>query len=324
MKTLSPGRWRGLKTTSTENRVFTILAFDQRGSYRRMMPATITTYAEAVALKQEIVVKLAPYTSAVLLDSTYGLGPAMHMSGRAGLLVALEKTGYSGDATYRSLVFEDTWTVEKIKRMGASAVKMMVYYHPDTGELADGLDEVVRQTVVECHKYDLPMFLEPMSYSIDAAVDKSSEAFAATRAHVVKETARRLSATGADILKLEFPLDVAFNSDEAEWQRECEAVSAVCESPWVLLSAGVDAPIFEKQVKIACEAGASGFLAGRAVWKEAVNMTAEERAPFLANVAPERLHRLTEITSQYAKPWTDFYAAPASDEGWYDTYPGIE
>ncbi len=201
---------------------------------------------------------------------------------------------------------------------------MMVYYHPDTGELADELDEIVRQTVVECHKYDLPMFLEPMSYSLDASIDKSSAAYAATRAYVVRETARRLSATGADVLKLEFPLDVAFNTDEDEWRKECEAVSEVCESPWVLLSAGVAADTFEKQVKIACEAGASGFLAGRAIWKEAVSMTAEERAPFLANVAPERLHRLTEISVIYARAWTEFYAAPAPVEDWVSGYPGIE
>lgn len=319
MNTLSPGRWRSLKATSTENNVFAILAFDQRGTYRRMLPENVS-YDEAVALKQEIVVALAPYTSAVLLDPVYGLGPAMQMTGHAGILMSLEKSGYSGDSTYRSLAFQDGWTVEKIKRMGASAVKLMVYYHPDTGTLADEQDEIVRQTVAECHKYDLPLFVEPMSYSIDNAVDKSSEAFAQTRAHVVFETARRLSATGADVLKLEFPLDVAFNKDEDAWRRECEAVSAVCAVPWVLLSAGVDSDVFEKQVQIACESGASGFLAGRAIWKEAIRMTAEERVPFLANVAPERLRRLTKISVKYAKPWTDFFAPPAAQEGWYSSY----
>ncbi len=324
MKTLSPGRWRSLKATSTEDSIFAILAFDQRGTYRRMLPDTITTHKEAAALKQEIVVALAPYTTGVLLDAEYGFAAAMHMSGHVGLLMSLEKTGYSGDSTYRKLAFQEGWTVEKIKRMGASAVKMMVYYHPDTGELADELDEIVRQTVAECHKYDLPLFLEPMSYSIDAAIDKSSATFAETRARVVQETARRLSATGADVLKLEFPLDVAFNDDEDEWRRACEKVSEVCESPWVLLSAGVAADVFEKQLKVACEAGASGLLAGRAIWKEAVTMSAEERASFLATVAPERLRRLTDIAAKYARPWTDFYAPPAADENWFSAYPGIE
>ena len=35
---LTPGRWRGLKATSTSEHVFTIMAFDQRGSYAKMLP----------------------------------------------------------------------------------------------------------------------------------------------------------------------------------------------------------------------------------------------------------------------------------------------
>ncbi|WP_119070103.1 tagatose 1,6-diphosphate aldolase [Aggregatilinea lenta] len=319
MESLSPGRWRGLKATSVEGNVFTILAFDQRGTYRRMMPDNVS-YGDAVALKKQIVTALAPYTSAVLLDSMYGLDSAMSMSGQAGLIMSLEKSGYSGDATYRGLEFQDGWTVEKIKRMGASAVKMMVYYHPDTDELAEQLEDIVRKVSQECHQYDLPLFLEPMSYSLDAAVAKESEAFAKTRPYVVRETARRLSALGPDVIKLEFPVDVTFNSDEAEWRRECEAVSEACAAPWVLLSAGVSFDTFEQQVLVACEGGASGFLAGRAVWKEAIKMSPEERVPFLAEVAPERLRRLTDITVKHAKPWTEFYAAPMPDEDWYQSY----
>jgi tagatose 1,6-diphosphate aldolase len=322
VESLSPGRWRGLKATSVEGNVFTILAFDQRGVYRRMLPEGVP-YNDAVALKAQIVTALAPHTSAVLLDATYGLTPAMSMTGKAGLIMSLEKSGYSGDSTYRGLEFQDGWSVEKIKRMGASAVKMMVYYHPDTDELAEQLEEIVRKVTIECHAYDLPLFLEPMSYSLDAAVAKESAEYAKTRPYVVRETARRLSALGPDVIKLEFPIDVAFNSDEAEWRRECEAVSEACVAPWVLLSAGVSFETFEKQVEVACQSGASGFLAGRAVWQEAIKMSPEERVPFLATVAPERLHRLTEITMKNAKPWTDFYSAPLPEDGWYQSYEAM-
>lgn len=322
VETLSPGRWRNLKATSTETSVFTILAFDQRGTYRRMLPEGVG-YEAAVALKQEIVTALAPYTSAVLLDAVYGLGPAMTMSGHVGLLMSLESSGYSGDSTYRKLDFTEGWTVEKIKRMGASAVKMMVYYHPDTGELAEQLEATVREVATTSHQYDLPLFLEPMSYSLDAAVKKESAEYAATRAAVVRETARRLGAQGADVLKLEFPLDVAFNTNQDEWRRECEAISEVCPIPWVLLSAGVDSETFEQQTLVACQSGASGFLAGRAIWKEAISMTPEQRGPFLAQVAPERLRRLTAISEAHARPWTEFYAAPAPVQDWFSAYPSI-
>ena len=101
----------------------------------------------------------------------------------------------------------------------------MVYYHPESGALADELEALIRRVVADCHAWDLPVFLEPMSYSLDPAVAKDSEEFAAGRAEVVIETARRLSVTGADVLKMEFPLDIQFNQDRDDWRAAWRASS---------------------------------------------------------------------------------------------------
>lgn len=319
-QSISPGRWRGLKTTSLKNNdVFGILAFDQRGSYRRMLPEN-TPYQEAVTIKEEIVGSLTQHATAVLLDPIYGLGPAMKMTGKSGLLMALEKSGYTGDATYRRPEFLDSWTPEKIRRMGASAVKILVYYHPDAGTLADELDELIRIKTAECHAVDLPVFLEPMSYSIDTEVGKEGSQFAEMRPQVIIETARRLSQTGVDVLKMEFPVDYNYSSDEASWRRQCVALSEASQVPWVLLSAGVDFETFEQQTQIACESGASGFLAGRAIWKEAVNMPSQQRAAFLAGEATDRIKRLLDIAQTQSRPWSDFYSSPESSENWFVAY----
>ncbi|MBN1286564.1 MAG: tagatose 1,6-diphosphate aldolase [Anaerolineae bacterium] len=320
-QTLSPGRWRGLKMTSNAQDIFTVLAFDQRGSYCRMLPED-ATYEDAVQIKRQVARALAPHASAVLLDPIYGLLPAMDLVGSSGLLMAYEKSGYSGDSTYRKVAFIDDWTVGKIKRMGASAVKLLVYYHPGAGALADEIDGVVRQVADECHAHDLPLFVEPMSYSLDADISKKSADFAKTLPEVVCETARRLSRTGADVMKLEFPVDPAFESDEKAWLDACRAVGAASAAPWVLLSAGVDFEMFEPQVRAACAAGASGFLAGRAIWKEVVPMPPNERDRFLAEVAIPRIDTLSGIAASAARPWTDFYAPPAGGEGWYRAYGG--
>lgn len=318
-QTLTPGRWHGLRTSSTDTHVFTILAFDQRGSYTEMLPAD-SDYDTAVRIKQEVVTALSPHTSAVLLDPSYGLPAAMRMNRSSGLLMALEKTGYSGKSTYRLTDFDPNWTVEKIKKIGASAVKLLVYYHPDAGELAAEIEKLVRDTASACHAHDLPLFLEPLSYSLDAEVSKNSSAFAAQRPAVVRETARRLSALGPDILKMEFPVDAAFDTDETSWQAACNAVSQASTVPWVLLSAGVDFNVFERQTLIACQNGASGFLAGRAIWKECVKMSSEERQLFLSVRAVERLTRLNDVTLKYARPWTDFYQPAPAPEDWYIHY----
>lgn len=320
---ITPGRYRHLKSTSTHRSVFTILAFDQRGSYRKMLPDG-TSYERAVEIKRDIVVALSYNSSAVLLDNQYGLQPALEMSGASGLLLSLEESGYTGDSTYRRVTFDPNWTVAKIKRMGGSAIKLLVYYHPETGALADEIDGVVRSVADECHKYDMPLFLEPLSYSLDASIAKESPEFAATRPAVVIETARRLSQTGADILKMEFPYDAAYHTNQAEWHTACEAISAASTVPWVLLSAGVDFDTFTDQVRVACQSGASGWLAGRAIWKEAAKMTDEQRKQFLATTANDRLRTLVALAEQYAKPWTEFYTPGASfTNDWFNSYDAI-
>lgn len=317
---ITPGRYRGLKMTSLDDSdTFGIVAFDQRGSYRRMMPDN-TPYNQLVQVKVEIVGELSKYASAVLTDPIYGLSAAMQMNGKSGLLMALEKSGYSGDSTYRKVEFIDSWTPEKVRKMGASAAKILVYYNAQAEALADELDDTVRQVVSDCHAWDLPVFLEPLSYSVDENITKNSAEFATQRADIVVETARRLSQTGADVLKMEFPLDLQFNQDHAEWRKQCERISAVSSVPWVLLSAGVDFEEFEPQVVIACESGASGFLAGRAIWKEGAAMPTDERQAFLESTATDRLRKLIDITQEKGRAWTDFYTVQTSTENWYENY----
>ncbi len=316
---ITPGRWRSLVTTSNASQMFTILAFDQRGTYVKMLPAGFS-YQDAVTIKQEVVAALSPYTSAVLLDPTYGLPAAFTMDRGSGLLMALEKSGYTGTSTYRQVDFDPDWTIEKIKKVGASAVKLLVYYHPYAGELADEIEALVRQITDTCHAHDIALFVEPVSYSLDTSVSKSSVEFASQRPEIVRETARRFSRLGADVLKLEFPVDADFDSDSASWQSACEAVNAVCEVPWALLSAGVDFAVFERQVETACRSGASGFLCGRAIWKECVAMSTDQRQQFLSTIGTDRVRRLNDLANRLGRPWTDHYQPIQITEDWYTTY----
>lgn len=318
-QTISPGRWRGLKTTSTPRHVFSVLAFDQRDNYRKMLPDP-TDFAAASRIKAEVVSILSHHVSAVLLDPIYGLEAVLGMAGSSGLLMTLEKTGYSGDSTARRVEFIEGWDVAKIKQMGASAVKILIYYHPDAGDVAAEIENVIYEVAQEAHHYDLPLFVEPLSYSLDPAIPKESAAFAEQRPAIVRETAHRLGSLGTDVLKLEFPIDVTFDNNEGHWQAACQAISEASPVPWVLLSGGVSFETFAHQVETACRSGASGFLGGRAVWKEAVTMNTTEREHFLRYTGVARLEQLTEIVNQYARAWTDFYAPIAPLEEWFRAY----
>ena len=201
--------------------------------------------------------------------------------------------------------------------MGASMIKLLVYYHPDA-PTATEIEEFTQQVSDDCKKYDLGVMLEPLSYPLDPNEKKLASD---EKRHVVVETARKLTPLGVDVLKAEFPLDTA-NTDEATWAKACAEVSSATEIPWILLSAAVDYETYSRQVTVACNSGASGIAVGRAVWKEAVSMTADARVEFLQTTAKQRLSRLTSLCTALAKPWQDFFPnlEHSVPEGWYAQY----
>jgi tagatose 1,6-diphosphate aldolase len=91
-----------------------------------------------------------------------------------------------------------------------------------------------------------------------------------------------------------------------------------------VLSAGVDFEVFTRQVEVACRAGASGYIAGRSLWKEGIPLPSAERVDFMNTVAAGRLDRLAEIAGRFARPWRDFFPglADSVQEGWFLSYQG--
>jgi tagatose 1,6-diphosphate aldolase len=73
--------------------------------------------------------------------------------------------------------------------------------------------------------------------------------------------------------------------------------------PWALLSGGAPWTVFLRQAEIACASGASGVIAGRAFWKEAVTADRGARNGFLAGEATERFCRLRAICDASARPF---------------------
>jgi tagatose 1,6-diphosphate aldolase len=101
------------------------------------------------------------------------------------------------------------------------------------------------------------------------------------------------------------------------WAAAAQALNAACEVPWTLLSAGVPFDVFARQAEHACRAGASGVIAGRAVWAEAVALAGDERTHFLQTTGIERMQRLTNICRTYGAAWTLKSALPVLGNGWY-------
>jgi tagatose 1,6-diphosphate aldolase len=323
--TIPVGRIRGLRACASDRGTFTVLALDHRQNLRRELcpedPASVG-YDEMVDFKRAVVRALGRDVTGVLLDPEIGAAQCVvdgSLPAGAGLIVAVEATGYEGPATDRASRILDGWSIEQAKRMGASAAKLLVYYHPDAAGAA-GQEALVARVAADCRAADLPLFVEPLSFSVDPSVPRlTGEA----RRRVVVETARRLTALGGDVLKAEFPYDAGVR-DESAWADACAELDAASRSPWVLLSGGVDDATFERQVATACASGASGVLVGRSVWAEAATMAPRDRDEFLASTGRERLRRLADVVDRSGRPWTArataLTMAPSPGEAWYRGY----
>ncbi len=316
---LSIGKRRGLVNCSTTRGVFAILALDQRVSLRKAINSTHpdeVSYQSLVHFKLPIIKHLAPFGSAVLLDPEYGAAQnlaADNIPGSTGLIVALEVSGYTGDKHARQSQILPGWSVEKAKLLGADGVKLLIYYHPESIH-AETQRNLITQTAEACKQHNIAFFLEPLVYSIDKSQQKMSTL---QRQKLIVDMAAELSQLGPDVLKIQFPVDVNEQPDEAAWLDVCRQVSEVCPIPWVLLSAGVDFDVYLRQVVVACTAGASGVMAGRAVWKEAIGLTGDQLDSFLEETAKDRLTRLRAVCDGLAKPWLDYYPPNDVQENWY-------
>lgn len=326
LPTLSLGKARALQQCATAKGVFTILAADHRDAMRTLIDAARPQNVSSQTLtdiKLDIVRSLGDLPSAVLLDPLYSAAQAIVsgvLAGSAGLLVALEDQGYLGDPYHRETVSLSGWSVEKARRLGATGVKVLLFYHPDSGAAAQKQENYTRSIVADCQRYELPLFLEPISYPLSPAVKKNSAEFAKERRRVVIESARRLGALGADILKVEFPVDATHEPDSGLWADACTELNEASPVPWVLLSAGEPFETFCQQLMVACQAGCAGFAVGRSVWNEAAILPSDERAHFLSTTACERFKRLTDIAQSSAHSWRDRYRVSMPDENWYRTY----
>jgi tagatose-1,6-bisphosphate aldolase len=320
--TLSIGKWRGLQQCATSRGALAVLALDHRNNLRQALrPADPSSVPDAAltAFKQETIAAVGPAASAVLLDPQFGAAQCIAsgaLSGRVGLLVAVEASGYGGAAADRRSGVLPGWGVDKIRRMGANAVKLLVYYHPQASGASEQ-EAFVEQVASDCAVHDIPLFLEILTYSPDPTVKKLAPA---EMRRAVIESARRLVGPGVDVLKAEFPLDVTAEPDERVWAEACAELSAASRAPWVLLSGSTGYETFLRQVTVACRSGASGVAVGRAVWREATSVEGAARSAFLNGSAHDRMARLTALVEALARPWHTFYTPTAADSGWHIAY----
>jgi tagatose-1,6-bisphosphate aldolase len=290
-----------------EDGVFAIVAMDQRNTLRRMFAAVEKTATpEAMrAAKVDVARALTPAASGILLDPTIGVPAVLEAGALAetcGLLVAAEpesRGDYHGEPRASRLPEQNAaW----VRDLGGHAVKFLVQLRPGrphlTGQpdLAEEVLDVVRQVVDDCRRAGVPSVVENLVYQLPGEEPLTPQ----QREDLIVEAARKLDDIGPDLLKLEYPGS----------PKGCRRVASTVHGPWAVLSAGVAFAEFQQVLRVSCdEGGASGFIAGRAIWKEAVGLDGTERQEFLDTVARPRLDDCLAAVTGRARPWREAVTA---------------
>lgn len=318
---ITPGKFRRLAQAVTADGHFVVLAIDHRrnlwDSLAKAAPAPLTE-ADFIGFKLDVISALVGQASALLTDPQYGIGPGLSdgwLDGRTALLAPVEVTDYSLHPSRRAFVPIPDWGVEKIQRVGGAGVKLLLYYHPQAPDAAERRD-VVMKLLDDCRACDVPLYLEPIAFSPDP--DRALTTAELT--DVIAASADLFSTMGADVLKLEFPVNVSETQDERDWAIAVQAVDRACRVPWALLSAGVDYATFVRQAQVACAGGASGVIVGRAVWAEAVSLHGDARREFLLETGRQRMAELAAVCASSATSVFTGVPRPQLDSLWYESY----
>jgi len=254
-----------------------VLAIDHRDSLRAVIdpndPASVGR-EQIIELKQVIIEELADLATGVMLEPEYSIPELVPMlPAGVGFTAALESQGYSEDPSRVATTLLDGWSAAQAASAGASATKLLAYFSPSAVDHADSQRAVIAQAVAESHAAGLPLLLEPLAFP---GGDHGPETIAAVQGTID---------LGADVMKVAWP--------GQQWLPAL--VEALEGRPWVMLSGGGDFDEYVANVSTAVEAGCSGFMAGRAVWREVTQVAPGDREATLREVARPRLERLGEL-----------------------------
>ena len=322
---LSAQKRKYLENLSDKNGFISALAIDQRGALKKMLNKHQESEATAEQIKEfKVLVSkhLTKYSSSILLDPEYGLDAAKARDKDAGLLLAYEKTGYDANAVGRLPDCLVDWSAKRLKEEGADAVKFLLYYDVDESDEINNQKKAYMERVgAECVAEDIPFFLEILSYNYKDA-DNSTAEFAKLKPRKVIEAMKEFSNPryNVDVLKVEVPVNMkyveGFADGEVVYTKE-EAASYFKQQdeatnlPYIYLSAGVSAKLFQDTLKFAHDSGAkfNGVLCGRATWANGVEVFAkdgeEAAVNWLNTVGRKNIEELNEVVAKTATSWKE-------------------
>jgi sulfofructosephosphate aldolase len=243
-----------------------------------------------VAFKLAVARELASLASGFLIDRHYGFDEVVRqglLPPSCGLILAADALVHVPGEPVEDTELDVGVDAAAARTAGAVALKLLVVWRDD--ERRAHRAETARRFVDLARSHGMLSVLEP--------VVRGGPGF--DREAAILEAATELGRVGCDLYKCEVPTHGKGEPEEVtDW---CRRIDAVLPCPWVVLSQGVDRQRFPAAVEAACRGGASGMLAGRAIWSDVAG--ADDPGPLLRERAGPRLRRLAEIVDAHGVPW---------------------
>jgi sulfofructosephosphate aldolase len=275
-----------------------MVAMDQRESLRHMFDlAGKGRPADDVLIrfKVDVAEALGALASGFLIDRHFGWEAVRDTlpSGTGLILAADDLTQDDGGPVEETAL--DEVVLSETDLAGVSALKLLVIWRRDAKR--EQRVRLVERFVAECRSRGVLSVLEPVVRATPRELEDGTWDLDVA----IREAAEELSPRGQSLYKVQVPL--SGTGDEAAQRAASERLNDSITGPWVVLSQGVDRPDFLPAVEAACRAGASGFLAGRALWSDVVGR--DDVPAALRELSVPRLEALIDVVDREARPWRE-------------------
>jgi sulfofructosephosphate aldolase len=272
---------------------FAMIAMDQRESLRQMLADADREHADTdlVDVKLAVADELAGAASGFLIDGEFGFGPVLRSGAlppRCGLILATDLLDQPSGAPVQDTGLDEDLLQAAAASARTCAAKLLIMWKEDSDN--DRRVGIAERFVTRCRELGLISVLEGVAVVADEHGLNGA----------IRDAARELGGLAPDLYKAQVP-GHGLGTD-AELDAACAGLAAVLTVPWVVLSNGVPLAEFPRGVEAACRAGASGMLAGRALWSDA--LSAPDLGGYLRAHCLPRLDRLVRIVNANARPWS--------------------
>jgi tagatose-1,6-bisphosphate aldolase len=296
MNKMTTAEYRGYQQICGKDGAMMVVACDQRGAMRQLLADTEEARAgisndDLGAVKGDIVSCLANHASSVLLDPACAVPRVVDRAELArdvALIIGLDASGYDvSPEGYRLSRLVEGISARKVRDLGGTAGKIMIYLRADTPAANDANLAILRHCIEDFAQENLLLVVEFLTYQLP---DESKEDYQKAIPGLIVEGSRLCLDCGSKVLKIPYP-----GTAEA-----CAKVTEIAGSvPWAVLSAGVDHTTFLGQVEIAMTNGASGVIAGRSLWKDCIALDRDVARDRLTSKALPRLREMQAVVGAH-------------------------